>query len=271
VLRDIRTLLSGKDIDALDDKDRAEALKLRPPDNLRALTDADVPDAIAWPFIEADGSRGKLLLATMGTGYEVWDTHDTVRFASNVRGLDLPDDVHVGGASFVFADVIDGVLTDGPRATLAAALGAVLIVLFVIGANRYALVTIACGASGTILMLGMSAAAGLKINFLDFVALPITIGIGIEYAVNIVTRARQDGLDRVRDVLGSTGGAVMLCSYTTTVGYGSLLLSQNLGIRSFGIAAMIGEIMCLVVALLLAPSLLWVMRPRASSARPTLE
>jgi hypothetical protein len=118
-------------------------------------------------------------------------------------------------------------------------------------------------------MLGVSAVAGLKINFLDFVALPITIGIGIEYAVNIVTRARQEGVDtghsHGRDVLASTGGAVVLCSYTTTVGYGSLLLSQNLGIRSFGIAAMLGEITCLVMALLLAPSLLWLVRPRSSA------
>ena len=111
-------------------------------------------------------------------------------------------------------------------------------------------------------MLGCAALLGLKINFLDFVALPITIGIGIEYAVNIITRARLDGIDRGREVIASTGGAVVLCSYTTTVGYGSLLLSQNLGIRSFGIAAMLGEITCLVMALYLAPALLWLVRSK---------
>jgi predicted RND superfamily exporter protein len=56
-----------------------------------------------------------------------------------------------------------------------------------------------------------------------------------------------------------------LCSYTTTVGYGSLLLSQNLGIRSFGIAAMLGEITCLVVALFLAPALLSLLAPKTRS------
>jgi len=265
VLAELRALLTSKDIEALDDQARADAQKLTPPADLRALTAADVPEAVAWPFIESDGTRGKLVLATAGKGYEVWDTRDTVRFAANVRGLGLPPDVHLGGAAFVFADVIAGVLADGPRATLAAALGAIFVVLLVIGANRFALVTIACGLAGTILMLAVSAVAGLKINFLDFVALPITIGIGIEYAVNIVTRARQEGLEHGREVLASTGGAVVLCSYTTTVGYGSLLLSQNLGIRSFGIAAMLGEITFLVMALLLAPSLLWLVRPRSSA------
>jgi hypothetical protein len=263
VLAEIRSLLSSKDIEALADADRAEALRLRPPDDLRALGDADVPEAIAWPFIEADGSRGKLLLATAGKGYEVWDAHDTVRFADNVRALGLPPDVHFGGASFVFADVLDAVLTDGPRATLAAAVGAVLIVLLVLGFNRYGFVTLMCGASGTLLMIGCAALLGFKINFLDFVALPITIGIGIEYSVNIVSRARQEGPKRATTVIESTGGAVFLCSYTTIVGYGSLLLSQNLGIRSFGLAAMLGELTCIFVALLLAPALLSIVRGRS--------
>lgn len=263
VLAEIRTLLSSKDVDALADADRAEAQKLRPPDDLRELGDADIPEALAWPFIEADGSRGKLILATAGPGFEVWDAHDTVRFAGAVRAIDLPRDVHLGGASFVFADVLEAVLVDGPRATLASILGATLIVLLVVGWNRHGLVTIVCGISGTALMLGIAAVAGLKVNFLDFVALPITIGIGIEYAVNIATRERQEGPGRGREAVAKTGGAVLLCSYTTIVGYGSLLLSQNLGIKSFGLAAMLGEITCIAVALVLAPALLWATARRA--------
>ncbi len=265
LLGEIRALLTGKDIDQLGDKERADLAKLVPPEVIPKLTDGDIPEEIAWPFIESDGTRGRILLASLGKGYEVWDTRDTTRWAAQVRALGLPDDVHLGGASFVFADVIDGVLSDGPRATLAAALGAILIVLLVIGPNRFGMVTIACGLSGTLLMLGISAVAGLKVNFLDFVALPITIGIGIEYAVNIVTRARQEGLDHGREVVASTGGAVVLCSYTTTVGYGSLLLSQNLGIRSFGVAAMLGEVTCLVVALFLAPALLSLMAKKRAA------
>lgn len=269
VLDQIRGLLSSKEIEALSEAERAELAKLRPPDDLRVLGDADVPEALAWPFIEADGSRGKLILATAGPSYEVWDAHDTVRFADQVRALHLPPDVHLGGASFVFADVLDAVLTDGPRATVASLLGAILVVLVVVGRNRHGLVTIACGLGGTMLMLGLAALLGIRINFLDFVALPITIGIGIEYAVNIATRERQEGPGRGRAALATTGSAVAVCSYTTIIGYGSLLLSQNLGIRSFGLAAMLGEVTCLGVALFLAPALLWTTAPEL--ARPRSE
>jgi hypothetical protein len=262
VLDEIRELLSSKELAALSDADRAELAKLRPPDDLHALGDNDVPEALAWPFIEADGSRGKLILATAGPGYEVWDAHDTVRFAEKVGALHLSSDIHLGGASFVFADVLEAVLTDGPRATIASLLGAILVVLLVVGRNRHGLVTIVCGLGGTMLMLGSAALLGLRINFLDFVALPITIGIGIEYAVNIATRERQEGPGRGRAALATTGSAVAICSYTTIVGYGSLLLSQNLGIRSFGLAAMLGEVTCLAVAVFLAPALLWTTAPQ---------
>jgi len=201
------------------------------------------------------------LLATAGKGYEVWDAHDTERFVDKIRALQIPPEVHFGGVSFVFADVLEAVLSDGPRATLAALLGAMLVVVLVVGRNRHGFVTIMCGLGGTMLMLGCSALLGLRINFLDFVALPITIGIGIEYAVNIVTRERQEGPGRGRAAIATTGSAVALCSYTTIVGYGSLVLSQNLGIRSFGLAAMLGEVTCLAVALFLAPALLWVTAP----------
>jgi uncharacterized protein len=267
VLAELRGLLSSRELDALGDDERAELARLRPPDDLRVLGDADVPDALAWPFIEADGSRGKLLLARPGAGYEVWDAHDTVRFADKVRALQLPPEVHLGGASFVFADVLAAVLSDGPRATLAAVLGAILVVLLVVGRNRHGFVTLVCGLGGTILMLGCSALLGLKVNFLDFVALPITVGIGIEYAVNIATRERQEGPGRGRAALATTGSAVVMCSYTTIVGYGSLLMSANLGIRSFGLAAMLGELTCLIVAVLLAPALLWATAPASARRR----
>jgi predicted RND superfamily exporter protein len=97
----------------------------------------------------------------------------------------------------------------------------------------------------------------IKVNFLDFVALPITIGIGVDYGVNMVARAAQwSGPWAGRHALLTTGPVVMLCSYTTTVGYASLLFSQNRGIKSFGLSAMIGELTCITAAMLLAPAMI---------------
>ena len=55
-------------------------------------------------------------------------------------------------------------------------------------------------------------------------------------------------------------------SYTTTVGYGSLILSSNGGVRAFGIAAILGELACIAMALMLAPALLVWWRDRRDRA-----
>ena len=50
----------------------------------------------------------------------------------------------------------------------------------------------------------------IKINFFNFVALPITFGIGVDYAVNVMQRVLNGG--GVIPAMRSTGGAVVLNS-----------------------------------------------------------
>ena len=240
----------------VDEKERKRLVELRPPDGLHALGDTDVPAELAWPFTERDGARGRLILADSSSNYDTWNITSLIKFADDVRTLDLGPDVALGGSMFVFADVLRSMEGDGPKATVAATVGAVLIVVLLFGLKRHGLVTLACGLAGTVTMIAMCHVLGLKVNFLDFVALPITIGIGIDYSVNIAAREQVDGPGTALHALATTGGAVTLCSYTTIVGYASLLLSASGGIRSFGAAATVGEVTCLVTALLLAPALL---------------
>ena len=263
ILDDIRTLIDDPRMQRAPPRERALYKKVRPPEHLRPLTDADIPAALAWPFTEVDGSRGKLLLAMPGWGYQIWNAHDLVRWVDQVRALHLGHDTLLGGSAFVFADMLRMVEHDGPKATLVATLGALLVVLVMVGAGAHGRVTMLCGISGTILMLAAVSLLGLRVNFLDFVALPITIGIGIDYAVNICARHRLDPSRGARHALATAGGAVFLASYTTIIGYGSLLLSSNKGIRSFGTAAIIGEITCLIVALVVAPALLDLRRKKS--------
>ncbi len=242
--------------DVLSDADRNALEESRPPDDLRALGDADVPLELAWPYVERDGTRGRIVLANTGLGIDSWNTRDLRRFAAAVRGLGLGPDVLVGGSAFVFTDMLNAMERDGPRATAIAALGAVVVVVALLGPNLAAFATLFCGAFGTLALIALCGLFRLKVNFLDFVALPITIGIGIDYSVNIISRARTEpDTPQGRVESARTASAVALCSYTTVVGYGSLWFSSNKGIRSFGFAAMLGEITCLSAALLIAPML----------------
>jgi hypothetical protein len=261
LLGDLRRLLSDENLELLSPGDAEDARRLRPPADLRPLSLDDVPEPLARRFTERDGSRGRLVLANQASRFDGWNGRDMIRFAKAVRTLDLPEGTSIGGGAFVFSDILHAVVRAGPRATLTALFGVVGFVLLVLGPGRYAAITLACVASGALLMIATAALFGLKVNFLDFVALPITLGIGVDYAVNVVSRARAEGPGSAYRALATTGGAVALCSWTTIVGYGSLLLSSNAGIRSFGLTAILGEGTCLLAALTLAPALLAILAP----------
>jgi predicted RND superfamily exporter protein len=164
--------------------------------------------------------------------------------------------VTTSGASVIFADIVDSIRRDGPVVTLTAAIGLVVMVLLLVGRNRRAVAVLLSTASGALLMVAVCALAGIKVNFLDFVALPITLGLGIDYAINVAHRHDHEDIPDPLTTLRTSGSAVFVCALTTIIGYGSLLASDNLAIRGFATASLIGEVTCLLTALVFVPALL---------------
>jgi hypothetical protein len=267
VLAELRKLIDDEALQAsLEPAERAKLAKVRPPDELRPLADTGVPHDLVWPFVERDGSIGRLAVLRGSPRLDSFNVADRVRFAREIRALDVPAGTLAAGESLVVADIIETMERDAPWMVSFSLVGSMLAVLLVIGLRRHGAVALACGLSGVIVMIAMCAVAGLSVHFLDLIALPITIGIGIEYAVNLAARDREEGARGPRHLLATTGGAVLLCSYTTTVGYSTLMLSANGGIRAFGLAALFGEIACITMALLIAPALLALLRAHARGA-----
>jgi predicted RND superfamily exporter protein len=254
ILDDIRTMIDEDVAEALEGEERERIIELRPRDDLKELTLQDVPEEIAIKLRERSGRVGLLVSVRPSLNLDVWDGRDLIKFSNAIRKLRLADGsvVTTSGSSVIFADVVSTIRTDGPYATLAAAVLVLVMVFVVVGINRTGAAVVASTALGTLIMVGAAALLGIKVNFLDFVALPITLGVGVDYAVNIAHRNLSD----TRAVATSAGGtAVLMCALTTIIAYSSLLVSDNMAVQSFGLASLIGEIACVVVALTLVPAL----------------
>ena len=96
-------------------------------------------------------------------------------------------------------------------------------------------------------------ALGVKINFVNFIAFPITFGIGVDYAVNVMARYLRDDRPNVAAAIKPRAARSALCSSTTIVGYSSLLFAKNVGLFLFGVVAVLGELACLVTAVVVLP------------------
>jgi len=266
ILEHIRTTLTDEVLDQLDDKDRQELAGLRPPAGLRPITADQLPPTLKDQLTEKDGRIGYLVAIRPAPRLDEWNGKDLIRFANAVRKIDLADGetVTTSGTSVIFADIVAAIETDGPLVTGVAAAGLMLMVILLVGLHRRAFAVLAGTAAGTLLMVSVCALLGLHVNFLDFIALPITLGLGIDYAINVAHRQDHEEIPDPIATLRTSGAAVFVCSLTTIIGYGSLLASDNLAIRGFGTASLIGEICCVFTALVLVPAILAVGRHRTT-------
>jgi len=241
-----------------------EANKLRemiPPSSLRVIEPKDLPAFVRRRFTERDGTLGTPFYIRYRHGVSRNDGHILLRIAATVDGIVLPDGTRVDTASrsTVFAEMIRSLERDGPLATGVSFVCVVIVVLLATGSKRGALAVIVTLVLGVTWTLGIAALLGTRLNFLNFVALPITFGIGSEYPFNIYDRSRLLGGD-VTSAVKLHLGAVTLCSYTTIIGYGSLLFADNQALQSFGRLSIAGELACVCGALLFLPALLHLMK-----------
>ena len=269
IIAQIRKLTSDPALAVLTDEEKDKLAKATPPANVQALKPEDLPRIARLPFTEADGSIGRVILVyPVEHNLSVWNGHDLLDLAEVLQHLKLANGktVDTSGSAVVFAAMIRSILHDGPLATVAALVAVLLIILLIMHPLRMGLLAIVTLLVGVSWMVGGAGWAGVRVTFLNFIALPITFGIGAEYALNVVSRYRED-----RDILkavSTTGGAVALCSWTTVVGYGSLLAASNRALKGFGAMAILGEIACLTAAILALPAALrWAARRRDRSAQ----
>jgi hypothetical protein len=241
----------------LNDDEWARIKDYVPPHDLRPMGLADLPESVARPYSEKDGTRGRLVVIEPIPSHST-DLRYLLRYSDSFRETRLPSGkiVKGSGRAVIFSDILKAVMHDVPLAvSLSIALTLLAVIVTFRRAGRYTasvLFALVVGIAGEALFLSL---AHVKINFLNFAALPITFGIGVDYAVNVVQRYRADGGRDILSALRTTGGAVVLCSLTTMLGYLALVGSHNRGIRSLGTIAVVGEVSCLLAAVLVLPAL----------------
>jgi uncharacterized protein len=261
---------------ALADDDRAAIDKLLGAAAPGPITPDELPLLLARGMREKDGRFGRTLLMLQSLDTATWDGAVTIRAARAVEEVarTVSPPAAVAGGFVVSANILE-TLEREAAPTTAAAFGAVaLVVLILFRGRRATLWVVAALLGGTTLLAGAVIALDIRINFLSFIAFPITFGIGVEYALNVVYRHRQDqeasprvAREQLGAVVSGTGRAVALCSLTTIIGYGSLLLARNQALFSFGVLAVLGEICCLAVAVVALPAALAVSEVKAARTR----
>lgn len=106
---------------------------------------------------------------------------------------------------------------------------------------------------GSLMMLGIMAALGIKLNMVNVIALAVIIGIGVDDGVHLIHRWRDEGMGGLRIASSRVGYAILVTSITTMIGFGSVGLFPHRGMASLGYVLFIGVGACFVSTILVLP------------------
>lgn len=219
----------------------------------------ELPFQLIRRFTEKDGRVGTIAFVNPNSRKPLNDGVNLLNYTNSLAKITLPKthtEVSASGDSFILADLLRGLKKDGPLVSGVALVGVLLLAIFLAGGLRSGILMAICLFFGTWWMLGVQGFYGVKYNFFNFIALPLTFGIGIDYPINVYVRCREEGFKEFGKILATTGTAVFLCSLTTIIGYYTLLGATNLALVSFAKLALMGEFTCISVALMGLPILL---------------
>lgn len=258
------------------DEEKSQIDAHLPPAGVTVVGLDDLPGSITRSFRERDGTLGRLLFVEHADGESNWDGRYLIRWADAVRELRAEDGERpaIAGVAVVFADLLEAIFADGPKAVGFAFLATLVLVAFSFRTMRERALTMVSLLIGIVWMAGLAALLGMKITFLNILAFPITFGVGVDYAVNVMKRFELELLEQpdpivaLRDTIYNAGGAVVLCSLTTIIGYISLWVSTNRALNSFGGAMAISEITCVASGVVLLPAVLYVLALRNRRSAP---
>lgn len=224
----------------------------------RPLAVDDLPLALTRHFEDLAGERGRVVFINPRPGMLLSDGRNLMLYADTIRDIALPDGrvLHAASEAIIFSDLIRIIKRDAPILTLASFLGVVAFVIITLKRARLATVITAGLVWAVLIMVGIAAWLDIRINFFNFIVLPLTFGIGVDYGINMAVRLQQEGPAAVAHAIRHTGGAVILCSVTTIIGYWVLTTAANQALATFGLAAVIGEVTCITAAILLVPAMI---------------
>ncbi len=212
----------------------------------RPLTAATLPAMLRDRFIGKDGSFALY-------GFPAHSVYDLDFLQELLRDVYAVSDQATGFPTthLVFARMAVDSFRQG---SLSALLAAILWIGLLLRRPRLVLIALLPLLVGGGWMLGVLWLIGLKLSFANIVALPLVMGLAVDYGVWYAHRRRELHPASSWQVARVAGRAILLAAGTTLAGLGAVTMAQYQGVATMGISVTVGLVCCVVAALLISPA-----------------
>jgi uncharacterized protein len=152
----------------------------------------------------------------------------------------------VSGAPVVIEGVAQA-LKDALLLLFGIALAVMAVVLFLVFRSRWSLLPLAVALMAVAITFGLLALVGGSLTMASIAALPILIGLAVDYAIQF--QARFDELGSAREAAAAGGPTIATACLATAAGFLALQLSPIPMVRGFGWLLILGIAIAFVLAL----------------------
>jgi hydrophobe/amphiphile efflux-3 (HAE3) family protein len=217
-------------------------------------------------------SRSAQIVVRLKPGLSASDRHraielieatvaDTKPRQACAEGGDPAPCFQLQGGSYVVSGapvVVDGLeraLVDALALLFAVALAVMALVLFGVFRSRLRLLPLAIALAATAIVFGLLALFGGALTMASIAVLPILIGLGVDYAIQLQARCDEavaggaTGAEAAREAATGGGPTIATACLATAAGFLALQLSPTPMVRSFGLLLVAGVVIAFVLAL----------------------
>ena len=194
----------------------------------KALSVADFPPGLQH-ILGASNGHHRLVIAPSGN---MWDIRQNAELRDELERL-LPN-AELAGEYLAMASLFELIKDDGPKISIIALTLVFMVSLLDLRSIKRAISAVVILATGIAWAGAAMWMMDIKLSLLNFVGIPIMMGIGIDIIIHLLHRIDQEGPGRIGFALRTTGWAAVLSTLTTMFSFAALLIAENRGIHSLG-------------------------------------
>jgi hopanoid biosynthesis associated RND transporter like protein HpnN len=220
---------------------------------------SDLPAEVRDRFISPQGTY----LLRVFSSEDIWDPAPLGKFVHDLQHVD-PDVTGDPVLLYYFTQAFRN------ACLWAAGVGLLVIAFMLFGVFRsfkltmLALIPLFVGTGWTLNLMWL---LNIPFNQANVLFLPLILGEGIEFGIIILVRWQMEESAREITLPASTAKGVLLAALTTTLGFGSLMVSGHQGTFSLGLLATVGSLSVLLASLSVLPAFLRLVGKQAIAPR----
>lgn len=226
----------------------ADLHRLRDVSTPARITLADFPPALRERYV---GVNGQWLLQVFAKEC-LWDFAPLEHFVERVRTVD-PE---ATGKPFSTVEGLLAMKNGFQWAGLYAFLAIVLVLASDFRNLKRTLVALSPLALGVTLALGIMGMLGVPLNPANMIALPLILGVGVDNGVHVLHDYLAPKAEGRWTLSRAIGRGVLVKALTTMIGFGTLMISNQPGLRGLGFCLTLGVACCMATALVCLPAML---------------